>query len=295
MTKTNVHTVVRLETYFEPMQPTPDESPTMLTLPPSIEFTHHARPTIGDRLRRSACMLVACVASAALTACAERSSGTSVNGAGSTAASAGTSAPSPTSTGSGTTGASGVNPSSAGTLNSSAVSPAPSTAVTPSSAPSTDKALFGAGCFWGVEHIFAEQTGVIDAVSGYAGGHVKNPTYEQICTDLTGHAEVVLVTFDPAKVSYEQLVDIFFRLHDPTQINRQGPDIGTQYRSVIFTYNDEQKRIAEAVKARRAAKHKRPIATTIEPAPEFYVAEKYHQDYYVKTGKQPYCHFLRED
>jgi methionine-S-sulfoxide reductase len=165
-----------------------------------------------------------------------------------------------------------------------------------SSKPKLEKALFGAGCFWGVEHIFRKDVpGVVEAVSGYAGGKTANPTYEQVCDHDTGHAEVVLVTFDPAKVSYEKLVDAFFRLHDPTQVNRQGPDIGDQYRSVIFYYTPEQKKTAEEVKARRATKHTKPIATTIEPAPEFYKAEEYHQKYYIKHNKQPYCHVLRPD
>lgn len=169
-----------------------------------------------------------------------------------------------------------------------------SSSTTPPAA-SSQVAIFGAGCFWGVEHIFKDQPGVLDAVSGYSGGRVKNPTYKQVSYEDTGHVEVVQVTFDPAKISYESLVDIFFRLHDPTQVDGQGPDIGEQYRSVIFYANDEQKQIAEKVKARRAPKYKRPIATTIEPAQEFYRAEEYHQDYYVKTGKTPYCHFLRPE
>lgn len=136
---------------------------------------------------------------------------------------------------------------------------------------------------------------MLDAVSGYTGGDLKNPTYEQICRGNTGHVEVVQVTYDPAKVSFESLVDIFFRLHDPTQVNRQGPDVGDQYRSVIFYHDDAQKLAAEKIKTARAPKHKKPIATSIEPAETFYKAEDYHQDYYVKTGKEPYCHFLREE
>ncbi|MBC7772775.1 MAG: peptide-methionine (S)-S-oxide reductase MsrA [Pyrinomonadaceae bacterium] len=168
--------------------------------------------------------------------------------------------------------------------------------ATDGSTPTMEKAMFGAGCFWGVEHIFRKQVpGVIDAVSGYAGGSLENPTYEQVCRTDTGHAEVVEVTFDPAKITYEQLVDNFFRLHDPTQVDRQGPDIGDQYRSVIFYYTPEQKTAAEAVKSRRASKYSRPIATTIEPASKFYKAEAYHQRYYEKTGKTPYCHVLRAD
>jgi methionine-S-sulfoxide reductase len=169
-----------------------------------------------------------------------------------------------------------------------------STPAMPTSS-TTSIATFGAGCFWGVEHIFKDVAGVSDAVSGYSGGTLKNPTYQQICNGDTGHAEVVQVTFDPAKVSYEALVDIFFRLHDPTQVNGQGPDIGDQYRSVIHYHDDAQKATAEKVKAARAPKYKRPIATSIEAASKFYAAEDYHQDYYVKTGKQPYCHYLRPE
>lgn len=163
--------------------------------------------------------------------------------------------------------------------------------------PATEVAIFGAGCFWGVEHILKDVPGVIDTVSGYSGGRVENPTYKQVSYDDTGHAEVVQVTFDPSKVTYEALVNVFFRLHDPTQVNGQGPDIGDQYRSVIFYTTDEQQKIATAVKNARntSGKYKKPIATTIENAAKFYPAEDYHQDYYVKTGKTPYCHYLRDE
>lgn len=181
-------------------------------------------------------------------------------------------------------------------------SPSPSTASSPaqlskeSPAVPSEIATFGAGCFWGVEHIFRHEVpGVLEAVSGYSGGKVENPTYKQVCYDDTGHAEVVQVTFDPAKTSYDKIVDAFFRLHDPTQVNRQGPDIGDQYRSVIFYHSESQKQIAERVKAERQKKHTKPIATTIEPAKTFYKAEEYHQRYYDKTGKQPYCHILRPE
>jgi methionine-S-sulfoxide reductase len=165
--------------------------------------------------------------------------------------------------------------------------------VTIASTPQT--AIFGAGCFWGVEYIFKDIPGVIDATSGYSGGHVANPTYEQVCSHDTGHVEVVQVTFDPSKTTYEAMVDVFFRLHDPTQVNGQGPDIGESYRSVIYYANDEQKLTAEKIKAARAPKYKKPIATTIEPAREFYRAEDYHQDYYQKHNKTPYCHYLRPE
>lgn len=160
----------------------------------------------------------------------------------------------------------------------------------------TEVATFGAGCFWGVEHIFRHQVpGVIDAVSGFSGGKTENPTYRQVCYDNTGHAEVVQVTFDPSKASYEKIVDAFFRLHDPTQVDRQGPDIGDQYRSVIFYHSDAQKEAAQRVKASYQKKFSKPIATTIEPFRSFYKAEDYHQRYYDKTGKQPYCHVLRPE
>ena len=153
-----------------------------------------------------------------------------------------------------------------------------------------EKATFGAGCFWGVEHFFREVPGVIDAVSGYAGGHLDNPSYRQVCTDTTGHAEVVEVTFDPAKLSYGKLVELFFKMHDPTQLNRQGPDVGTQYRSVIFTHSPEQTRVAEEKKAETQAsgRYGKPIVTSIEPAQTFWPAEDYHQRYFEKHGGS--CH-----
>jgi peptide-methionine (S)-S-oxide reductase len=153
-----------------------------------------------------------------------------------------------------------------------------------------EKATFGAGCFWGVEQFFREVPGVIDAVSGYAGGKVDHPTYKQICTDKTGHAEVVEVTFDPSKVSYATLVDLFFKMHDPTQLNRQGPDFGTQYRSVIFAHSPEQEQIAkeEFEKAKASGRYKRPLVTRLEPAKPFWRAEEYHQRYFEKNGGS--CH-----
>ena len=153
-----------------------------------------------------------------------------------------------------------------------------------------EKATFGAGCFWGVEHCFREVPGVIDAVSGYAGGSVDNPTYQQVCTDCTGHAEVVEVTFDPTKVSYITLVDLFFKMHDPTQLNRQGPDVGAQYRSVIFTHSPEQEQIAreELEDAQTSGRYRRSVVTSIEPAKPFWPAEDYHQRYFEKHGGS--CH-----
>jgi len=152
-------------------------------------------------------------------------------------------------------------------------------------------ATFGAGCFWGVEVTFRKVPGVIDAIVGYAGGRTQNPTYKDVCTDDTGHAEVVQVTFDPEKVSYEQLLHVFFSAHDPTQMNRQGPDHGTQYRTVIFFYSPEQEATAKKVKAELDAsgKFRKPIATEITAAGQFWKAEDYHQRYLEKRGAAS-CH-----
>lgn len=152
---------------------------------------------------------------------------------------------------------------------------------------STEKATFGAGCFWGVEATFRQIAGVKDVAVGYAGGTTKNPTYEQVCSDQTGHAEVVEVTFDPASVSYETLLDVFWRNHDPTTRNRQGPDVGSQYRSVIFYHSPQQKAAAETKLAEleKSGRFRRPIVTQIEPAPPFYRAEDYHQQYLAKHGR----------
>lgn len=152
-----------------------------------------------------------------------------------------------------------------------------------------EKATFAAGCFWGVESSFREIPGVVDAVAGYEGGSMENPTYEDVCTDETGHAEVVEVTFDPAKVGYETLVEHFWKMHNPTTLNRQGPDIGTQYRSVIFTHSPEQARIAAESKQKAQANFKSPIVTEIVPAKTFYRAEEYHQQYLAKRGLR-HCH-----
>jgi peptide-methionine (S)-S-oxide reductase len=153
-------------------------------------------------------------------------------------------------------------------------------------------ATFGAGCFWGIEANFRRIPGVIDAAVGYSGGSTVNPTYKDVCTDETGHAEVVQVTFDPAKVSYEQLLEAFWNMHDPTQVNRQGPDFGSQYRTAIFYHSPEQKAAAEKSKATAQAsgKFRRPIATEITEAGPFYRAEEYHQRYLEKRGAAS-CHF----
>jgi peptide-methionine (S)-S-oxide reductase len=154
-----------------------------------------------------------------------------------------------------------------------------------------EKATFGAGCFWGVEARFAEMPGVIDTAVGYAGGDLEHPTYKEVCTDRTGHAEVVDVTFDPSRLSYDTLLDAFFALHDPTQLNRQGPDWGSQYRSVIFTHSDEQKQQAKAKidELNAAGGYRKPIVTTVEPATTFWRAEEYHQRYLEKRG-MVHCH-----
>ncbi len=153
-------------------------------------------------------------------------------------------------------------------------------------------ATFGAGCFWGVEAAFQRVSGVVDTTVGYSGGETPNPTYKDVCTDETGHAEVVQVAFDPRKVSYEQLLDVFWQAHDPTQVNRQGPDFGTQYRSAIFFHSPEQEAAAKQSRAALEAsgKLKRPIATEITPASTFYRAEEYHQKYLQKRGVAS-CHF----
>lgn len=154
-----------------------------------------------------------------------------------------------------------------------------------------ETATFGAGCFWGVEARFNELTGVIDTAVGFEGGQFENPTYQDVCTDRTGHAEVVQIRFDPSRISYDALLDAFFALHDPTQVNRQGPDFGTQYRTVIFTHNDEQFREAKAriAELNASGTYRNPIATQIVPATTFWKAEEYHQRYLEKRGMVS-CH-----
>ena len=149
----------------------------------------------------------------------------------------------------------------------------------------TKKATFGAGCFWGVEAAFRQLEGVEATRVGYAGGQLDNPTYEDVCSHTTGHAEVVEVTYDPEQVSYEQLLDVFWRKHDPTQLNRQGWDVGDQYRSVVLFHDDEQRQAAERSKDSEQARYRKPIVTLIEPAPTFYEAEDYHQQYLEKRGR----------
>lgn len=156
-----------------------------------------------------------------------------------------------------------------------------------------EQVIFGAGCFWCVEAIFEEVEGVVDVSSGYAGGFTENPTYEQVCSGNTGHAEVCLIKYDPDVVSFRELLEIFWGTHDPTTLNRQGMDRGSQYRSVIFYYSEEQRQLAEKYKAKldESGIYESPIVTEISPAGSFYPAEKYHQDYFRNNPEQAYCQF----
>lgn len=147
-----------------------------------------------------------------------------------------------------------------------------------------EKATFGAGCFWGVEEAFRALDGVVETFVGYAGGTTQKPNYQQVCSDRTGHAEVVEVRFNPEIISYERLLEVFWNIHDPTTLNRQGPDIGSQYRSVIFTHSLEQKEAAQASKQQTQTRFQKPIVTLILPAPIFWPAEEYHQKYLMKRG-----------
>src|SRR6059058_3460460 len=155
----------------------------------------------------------------------------------------------------------------------------------------TEKATFGAGCFWGVEETFRNLKGVLSTASGYAGGTKENPTYEDVCTDKTGHAEVVEVEFDPSQTTYNELLDVFWSNHNPTTLNRQGADVGTQYRSVIFYHSPEQRQTAEEVirELGQSGEWKRPIVTQVAPFEAFYPAEDYHQEYFANNPNQPYC------
>jgi len=156
----------------------------------------------------------------------------------------------------------------------------------------TETAIFGAGCFWGVEYVFERVPGVISTEVGYAGGLTDHPTYREVCSHTTGHAEVARVTFDREAVSLEQLLEVFWAMHDPTQVDRQGPDVGDQYRSAIFVGSDEQRRVAEDSRAKAQERFDKPIATEIIETGPFWPAEDYHQRYYDKTGHEPYCHVL---
>lgn len=153
-----------------------------------------------------------------------------------------------------------------------------------------ERALFASGCYWGTEYYMQQAEGVIETTVGYAGGHVENPSYREVCSGTTGHAETVEIVYDPEKITYEELTKLFFETHDPTQVNRQGPDIGTQYRSAIFYLNEEQKKVAEKLKTELEEKGY-DIATEITAVDTFYPEkEDYHQDYYVNKGGTPYCH-----
>jgi peptide-methionine (S)-S-oxide reductase len=157
-----------------------------------------------------------------------------------------------------------------------------------------ETATFGSGCFWCTEAIFQNVEGVEKVESGYMGGHVKNPTYKEVCSGLTGHAEVLQVTYNPTEISYPELLEVFWKTHDPTTLNRQGADVGTQYRSAIFYHNDEQKRLAEKYKQELTAAKAfdQPIVTEINPASVFYKAEDYHQNYFNLNGDAPYCAYV---
>lgn len=162
------------------------------------------------------------------------------------------------------------------------------------SSPQLESATLGGGCFWCVEAVFDRLEGVTDVVSGYSGGQVDNPTYREVCDGTTGHAEVIQVTFDPAKLSFRDVLEVFFSVHDPTTLNRQGNDVGTQYRSAIFFHSDEQRRVAAEVinELNEGRAFSRPIVTEVSPFVRFYPAEDYHQEYFERNGGQPYCQFV---
>lgn len=157
-----------------------------------------------------------------------------------------------------------------------------------------ETATFGNGCFWCTEAVFQELKGVEKVMSGYSGGHVENPTYKQVCSATTGHAEVLQITYDPQQISYQELLEVFWSTHDPTTLNRQGNDVGPQYRSIIFYHNEEQKQLAEKYKQELDASgaFENPIVTTIEPLEKFYPAEDYHMNYFKTHGHEPYCSFV---
>ena len=157
-----------------------------------------------------------------------------------------------------------------------------------------DTATFGGGCFWCVEAIYQELNGVVSVTSGYSGGQRENPTYEQVCSGASGHAEVIQIGYDPSKISFDELLEVFWTVHDPTTLNRQGADVGTQYRSVVFYHNNEQKELTEKYKAALNASGawSNPVVTEILPISKFYPAEKYHQEYYKNNANQSYCSFV---
>jgi peptide-methionine (S)-S-oxide reductase len=250
-----------------------------------------SRPFAGVRaVAASALALLAAFA----TGCADATSASRSEASPGVVGSAGTSVVSPRGTSASDSSVEGPVASSAG----ASATPAPSVtenAMTPlstGSAPSTLLATFGAGCFWGPEAKFRKIDGVVDSAVGYAGGRTESPTYKEVCYEETGHAEVVQVEYDPAKVSYQALVDAFFAMHDPTQLNRQGPDVGDQYRTVIFYHSPEQERIARDTIQRltEAKRYRRPIVTQVLPAPTFWRAEEYHQQYLKKRGLETCAH-----
>jgi peptide-methionine (S)-S-oxide reductase len=165
-------------------------------------------------------------------------------------------------------------------------------AVAPRPDPKNELATVGGGCFWCTEAVLERVPGVKSVISGYAGGKSANPTYEEVCSGQSGHAEVIQIEFDPAVVSYEKILAVFFDAHDPTTLNRQGADEGTQYRSVIYYHNEAQREAAEKAKAAAQTEWNDPIVTEIAPLPKFYVAERYHQDYFAKNPNQGYCSFV---
>lgn len=169
-----------------------------------------------------------------------------------------------------------------------------STSVTDAQSKKLQKATFGMGCFWCSEALFQQLDGVTSVRSGYEGGTVANPSYEDVCTGTTGHAEVIELNYDPTKIKYDELLEVFWKSHDPTTLNRQGADIGTQYRSVIFYHNDEQKQIAEKYKKElnETKALGKPVVTAIDKAKTFYLAENYHQDYFNKNRNEPYCRLV---
>ena len=155
----------------------------------------------------------------------------------------------------------------------------------------TELATFGGGCFWCIEAALKELDGVASVTSGYAGGHTENPTYREVCSETTGHAEVVQVSYDPDAVSYEDLLEVFFTVHDPTTKDRQGPDVGSQYRSIVLSHDDDQRRLAEAYVEALDEEYEDSVVTEIEPLETFYEAEEYHQDYFEKNPNDAYCTF----
>ena len=157
-----------------------------------------------------------------------------------------------------------------------------------------EKATLGGGCFWCTEAVYLQLNGVEDAIPGYSGGHIKNPSYKEVCTGRTGHAEVVEITYDPEKINFSEILEVFFMTHDPTTLNRQGNDVGTQYRSAVFYHNEDQKRIAEEIiqAFEKEKVYNDPIVTEITPFEKFYVAEDYHFNYFEKNKNQPYCQFV---